>query len=119
MTDTKLASVCGFYCGSCVYLNGPCAGCLPLEGKPFWAGEMPEATCLIYDCCRNEKEFEHCGLCPELPCSVFLGLRDPSMSDEAFKESLDRRVSNLRRRVQIGTEAWLDEVSKPAPDGGG
>lgn len=112
MTDANLASVCGFYCGSCIYLGNPCAGCVPLEGKPFWAGEMPDGTCPIYDCCRNEKDLEHCGLCPQLPCATFLGLRDPSMSEEVFVESVERRVANLRRREEIGTQAWLAEVSK-------
>jgi hypothetical protein len=35
------------------------------------------------------------------------------MSDEDFKTSLEKRISNLRRRVEIGTEAWLKEVSEP------
>jgi hypothetical protein len=113
MEDAKLASVCGFYCGSCVYLGNPCAGCVPMEGRPFWAEAMPEGNCPIYDCCRNEKKLEHCGLCPQMPCPTFLGLRDPSMSDGDFKTSLERRISNLRRRVEIGTEAWLKEVSEP------
>ena len=112
MGDINHAPVCGLYCGSCSYLDNPCPGCGYVEGKPFWTSQIPTGVCPIYACCRNEKKLEHCGLCDEFPCQTFLDLRDPSMSDEQFQQSLDTRRNNLQRRAQAGTDQWLREVSK-------
>jgi hypothetical protein len=38
-------------------------------------------------------------------------LRDPDMSDKEFQESLKARQDALKRRLEIGTERWLSEVS--------
>ncbi len=111
MADMNHAAACGFYCGSCVHITTLCKGCAASEGQPFWASAMPGGVCPLFDCCRNAKGLEHCGLCPQLPCATFLELRDPSLGDEEFKESLERRICNLRRRAEIGTEAWLEEVT--------
>jgi hypothetical protein len=54
---------------------------------------------------------EHCGLCEDFPCRTFLELRDPNMSDEEMRESLEARQAALRRRSEIGTDKWLLEVS--------
>jgi hypothetical protein len=59
----------------------------------------------------NQKQLEHCGLCEDLPCKMFLELRDPNMSDEEFHESLKARQEALRRRTEIATEKWIMEVS--------
>jgi hypothetical protein len=55
---------------------------------------------------------EHCGLCEDFACKVFMELRDPNMTDEEFQESLKARQEALKRRTDIGTEKWLREVSK-------
>jgi hypothetical protein len=112
MNDVHFAPVCGIYCGGCEYLGAMCAGCGRVAGKPFWASQVPGGVCPLHDCCANQKGIEHCGLCADFPCGTFLSLRDPSMSDEQFQESLERRQSALRRRAKIGTEAWLQEVSR-------
>ena len=109
MTDIHYAPVCGIYCGSCGYLNNNCRGCGYEEGKPFWADMMPSKICPLYDCCRNQKNIEHCGLCDDMPCKIFLELRDPDMSDEEFQKSLDERLSELKTRAEIGTDQWLKE----------
>lgn len=111
MHDVHFAPVCGIYCGACEYLNTMCAGCGYVEGKPFWAKEVPKGVCPLHDCCRNERGLEHCGLCGDFPCKTFLELRDPSLSDEAFAASLDKRSKALKRRAEVGTEKWLAEVS--------
>lgn len=103
------APVCGFYCGDCHFLGNPCGGCGYEQGKPFWTVDMPGGICPIYDCCINQRQLEHCGVCEELPCGIFLELRDPNMSDEEFRESLDNRQKELRIRTEIGTEKWLAE----------
>jgi hypothetical protein len=72
---------------------------------------MPQQTCPLYNCCRNKKHLEHCGLCDEVPCKTFLELRDPGMSDEEFAGSLESRGLALKRRTEIGTVNWLEEKS--------
>jgi hypothetical protein len=109
MPDIQYAPVCGIYCGGCRFLGDQCKGCGHVNGKPFWTSQLPTGICPLYDCCRNNKKLEHCGLCPEFPCSIFLELRDPDMSDEEFKNSLDDRKNSLNRRAKIGTLAWLEE----------
>jgi hypothetical protein len=70
---------------------------------------MADGICPLYDCCRNQKKLDHCGLCAEFPCNTFNELRDPNMSDEEFQNSLNTRKRNLTVRKQIGTEKWLPE----------
>ena len=111
MSDTNLAPVCGLYCGRCHHFNEKCAGCGNETGMPFWTEMMPAHICPLYDCCRNGRKLEHCGLCEDFPCSVFLELRDPSISDEEFKASLASRQRELKRRAEIGTLAWLNKQS--------
>jgi len=111
MTDLRFAPVCGIYCGHCAHLGERCQGCGEVDGKPFWTVQMPGGVCPLYECCRNRRNHEHCGLCPEFPCRTFLELRDPSMSDAEFQKSLQDREDTLRRRAEIGTAAWIAEKS--------
>jgi hypothetical protein len=110
MQDENHAPVCGVYCGDCNFLNEQCKGCGYENGKPFWTVQIPSGICPLHNCCRNQKYFEHCGLCDGFPCEVFLELRDPNMSDEEFKTSLEERQRSLKRRTQIGTDKWLQEM---------
>lgn len=56
LTDKKLVSFCGLYCGSCgKYLKGKCAGCAENE-KATW--------CKIRKCCL-EKGINSCAECGE------------------------------------------------------
>jgi hypothetical protein len=111
MTDVNLAAPCGLYCGTCECLGVNCQGCGHQMGKPFWAAQFNMEICPLYDCSANKKEIEHCGMCNDLPCEIFISLRDPSLSDEEFEKSLAERQENLRRRKQVGTEKWLEEKS--------
>ena len=72
---------------------------------------MSDKICPLYDCCQNQKSLEHCGVCDDFPCKTFLELRDPSLSDEEFKETLEMRKKALKRRTEIGTTSWLKEQS--------
>jgi len=60
---------CGEFCGSCPYHTGEkqpsCPGCDVVKGKPFW-GECEVYTCIA------EHGVEHCGLCGEFPCDLFI-----------------------------------------------
>jgi hypothetical protein len=111
MSDKYYAPVCGIFCGDCGYLGKDCTGCGYMDGKPFWTAQIPTGICPLHDCCRNQKQMEHCGLCDDFPCQMFLELRDPDMSDEEFQSSLKARQDVLKRRAEIGTEKWLQEVS--------
>lgn len=112
MSDTNYAPVCGVYCGGCHLLGEQCPGCGDVDGRPFWIAAVGVTVCPLHGCCYEQKQLEHCGLCRELPCELFLRLRDPEMSDEEFEESLRARQSALRRRAEVGTEQWLSEVAQ-------
>jgi hypothetical protein len=91
---------CGVSCSECSWLAKGCAGCRELNGKPFWTSEHTEkGVCPIYDCSVNNKKLQHCGECEKLPCQTFTGLRDPSMSDEEYQQSLKNRISNLNKLI--------------------
>ena len=109
MTHANYAPVCGLYCGSCEFLGDKCKGCGYVAGKPLWTDHIRTKVCPLYDCCRNQRQLEHCGLCEDIPCETFLALRDPNMSDEDFQKSLEQRQRELKRRTEIGTEKWLLE----------
>ncbi|MFC1948676.1 DUF3795 domain-containing protein [Chloroflexota bacterium] len=109
MKDPALAAICGIYCGDCGFLGERCAGCGNTQGKPFHVEQAGMDVCQLYGCCVNQHGLEHCGLCEDFPCQTFISLRDPSMSDEEFEESLRERQRVLSLRKEIGTEAWLRE----------
>ena len=111
MVDANLAAVCGLYCGTCEYFEGQCGGCGHVQGRPFWTKGIDIDVCQLYDCCVNNKHLEHCGLCADLPCEMFLSLRDPSLSDDEFEKSLSERQEDLKKRSLIGTEQWLIDKS--------
>jgi hypothetical protein len=50
---------------------------------------------------------EHCGLCEELPCELFIKFRDPSLTDEAAEIALKARQLDLQTRKKIGTKKWV------------
>ena len=127
MNGINYAPVCGIYCGDCDFLRIECAGCGNVNGKPFWTTLMKSEVCPLHECCRNQKQLEHCGWCEDFPCKTFLEpaceriprsllrgilqLRDPSMGDDEFEKSFDLRQKELQKRAEIGTESWLKEKS--------
>ena len=104
MPDNNLATVCGLDCGDCEHLGTRCEGCANEKGRPFWTSVIGIDICPLYDCCINKKKLEHCGLCPELPCEIFLTLKDPALSEEEFDQSLQERQDALKRRMQVESE---------------
>ena len=109
LRDITLAAACGLYCGDCEFIETQCRGRNPMQGKPFWAEKYSIEICPIYNCCVNQNQLEHCGLCHELPCETFTSLRDPSQSDEEAEQSLRERQKDLTMRKEMGTEVWLSE----------
>lgn len=93
----RFAAVCGEYCRRCGPVStASCQGCA------YQLGITPAGEeCRIYFCAVAQRGLEHCGLCPDFPCSLFLTSAEPAV--------VERRVRALRRRAEIGTERWLDE----------
>ena len=92
-----LLSTCGLICDDCEYFNKTCTGCINTKGSTFWAKEMmPGKVCPLYDCSVNKKAYTGCGKCSELPCKLFLDMKDPALSDEEQTKSVEIRVERLR-----------------------
>ncbi|MBP7460921.1 MAG: DUF3795 domain-containing protein [Candidatus Delongbacteria bacterium] len=93
MTDR--ISSCGLNCRECQFYNQPCEGCYIIQGRPFWAEELPGEVCPLFDCASTQ-EFTSCGQCSQLPCQKFKDLKDPNVSLEDHLISVTERVDRLR-----------------------
>ena len=92
----RLAAPCGHYCSDCEPLRtGACCGCA------YGLGQTPHGECAVFRCCVLERGLEHCGVCLDFACQVFLSHAAPLV--------VGRRYRALTRRAEIGTAAWLDE----------
>ena len=87
-------SCCGTDCAACSFYGKQCPGCNACGGKGFHAPKGQ--PCPIYTCCANRRRFATCASCPDIPCQVWRDTRDPSLSDEAFEQSIADRVARLR-----------------------
>lgn len=94
----RFAAVCGRYCLACQAARDNCRGCA------YELGRTDSGDCLIFQCAVVEHGIEHCGLCPEFPCALYLQIKN-GRDREALIESLSRRH-------EIGTERWLDEQER-------
>lgn len=93
----RFAAVCGEYCRRCAPVSS--AAC---QGCAYQLGITPAGEeCAVYFCAVAQRGLEHCGLCPDFPCALFLSSAEPAV--------VERRVRALRRRAEVGTERWLDE----------
>ncbi len=105
LLDKKLLAPCGTFCGLCQYFEKKrmpyCSGCGNHKGNPFW-GE-----CKVYSC-STEHGVEHCGLCKDFPCSLFIGQFDP----EHGQKNAIFRAGLLVYRKKAGTEKYLEMVKK-------
>ncbi len=101
--NRRQAAVCGRYCGACPpYLDGSCCGC------GYQLGQTCHGECAVFVCCVCERGLEHCGLCPDFACQVYLGHASPVEVAQHYRA--------LLRRAEIGTEAWLAEYRHTDPD---
>lgn len=92
----RLAAVCGRHCGACdAYQDGSCCGCA------YQLGKTRRGECPIFECCIVARGLEHCGLCLDFPCQVFVSHTRPL--------DVARQYETLRHRAELGTTAWLDE----------
>jgi hypothetical protein len=92
----RLAAVCGRHCAACdAYRQELCCGC------GYQLGKTRRGECPVFECCIAQRGLEHCGLCVDFPCQVFISHAPPLEVARLYKA--------LRRRADIGTPAWLDE----------
>jgi len=112
MPGRDLVAVCGTYCGACRFYRTQCTGCGAVQGKPFWVNEYKRDVCRLYDCCVTQKGFIHCGECSELPCALFIQSSDPSLNPQEADKNKSARISELKKRATMGTEAWLTAQRK-------
>jgi hypothetical protein len=90
-------SSCGLICDECEFFGKTCDGCKAVKGQTFWAKEMmPTKTCPLFDCAVNQRKYSDCGDCKELPCELFLKMKDPNSTEEEHQESLKKRVAILK-----------------------
>lgn len=95
---SKKLSVCGYECSGCEYFKkSECSGCSEIQGKVWWVSYINADICPIYDCVVNEKNFENCGKCAEIPCKLWRDLKDPNHTDEENEASIKDRIENMRR----------------------
>ncbi|MDD3647621.1 MAG: DUF3795 domain-containing protein [Candidatus Dojkabacteria bacterium] len=95
MKDKKLETPCGLYCLTCPEFEKSCEGksCKEHDGKMFWG------DCKLFECCVHKKRLEHCGVCEEFPCKLFINHNDPSLSREEARKENERRQEVLRKRA--------------------
>lgn len=87
-------SACGTECEACSFLGSLCSGCNESCGKVFHAPKGK--ACPIYSCAVQKHKFANCATCENLPCSIWKATKDPSLSEQAFEESIQTRVKNLK-----------------------
>jgi hypothetical protein len=87
--------VCGANCDGCIHLNDECAGCNAIEGKVYWAQYIGADICPVYKCVK-EKGYRNCGACSQIPCELWISLKDPSWSEEEHQKSIQNRLSILK-----------------------
>jgi len=86
--------VCGVDCEGCPHFKGECAGCHAIQGKVYWAQYIGAEECPIYKCVKD-KNLANCGMCTEMPCQIWLSLKDPAWSEEEHQKSIQDRVTAL------------------------
>ena len=93
-------SACGLICNDCPFFKNPCTGCFDVKGKTFWAKEATaKGICQLYDCSVNQRRYENCGDCSELPCQMFKDQKDPNISQKEHNESIVKRVKILKNNT--------------------
>ena len=101
--DEKFVAPCGTYCGTCAFLNREekpsCLGCGNQNGELFWG------KCRLHACATGR--VEHCGICEDFPCDLFVDHFDPAHGQKSAFE----RAGLLAYRKRAGTQRFI-EMSK-------
>ena len=83
-------SRCGVCCDSCERREKVhCKGCINME-KTFWGG-----VCEVKVCCEG-KELNHCGECPDFPCTMLAEMG----KDQGYDP--EPRLTQLRKWAEEG-----------------
>ncbi len=103
--NRDILAPCGTHCGQCPYYTKErtphCNGCEKQKGYPFW-GE-----CKLFACAKDH-DIEHCGLCPDFPCDLFVNQYDP----EHGQKNVFMRAGLLAYRKRHGTEKYVEILMK-------
>jgi len=98
--NKKLIAPCGTCCGTCGFLDQKekpsCSGCGYQNGELFWG------KCRLYACAKDK--VEHCGLCEDFPCDLFVNQFDPAHG----QKSAFIRAGLLVYRKRVGTEKFIE-----------
>jgi hypothetical protein len=109
--EKSMAAPCGLYCGVCsdYLVNKECHGCFCECGECASAYHREE--CDLYQCCVEQRGYEGCHECEELPCSKLIRFCfDPVWTSHSPV------IENLRRRKAVGTKEWLEEQKRVFSD---
>lgn len=99
METNKVLSACGLWCDECEHFKNQCDGCHSIKGSTFWAKEMmPSKICPLYDCGINTRAYKNCGDCAELPCELFVKMKDPNSSEVEHQRMLKVRQERLNAK---------------------
>jgi hypothetical protein len=105
--DEVIFPGCGEFCNSCVYYTGEkepkCPGCSSENGEPFW-GE-----CSVFKC-MADRNVEHCGLCGEFPCDLFINHYEETLPEGQRVAVLKAGV--LAYRARHGDEKTIELLRK-------
>ena len=87
-------TACGLECAACPLHSKECPGCNQCNGRVFHA--PAGKACPLYACAVHKNHRTGCGGCPHLPCALREQVRDPALSDEAFRASVSARLENWK-----------------------
>lgn len=91
-------SCCGTDCAACGCYGSSCQGCNAHKGRVFHA--PAGKACPIYACAVEEKG-TGCGHCKEVPCQIWRETKDPALSEEAFAQTIQNRLQNLKKEGRL------------------
>lgn len=91
-----MVSCCGVNCKECEYFGHSCEGCDLIKGKPFWIEYTGDKVCELYHCCIEQKQFSHCGICPQVPCDYY-DQDDPTKSQEENEADFRKQMDWLKK----------------------
>lgn len=88
---------CGIDCTTCPHFGEQCRGCDDEAGRVYWVNYVGAEVCPVFQC-AGERKLADCGGCAELPCKIWIEMKDPEWTDEQHQESIRIRVAALKNR---------------------